>query len=58
MGVPVILIDRPASKGNWPLVALDNVKAGHMLGKHLAKFNYRRVGVVMPRVAADPTLSQ
>jgi len=58
MGVPIVLIDRPVQKGNWPFVGLDNAKAGQLLGKHLSKLHYKRVGVVMPRVSTDPTLNQ
>ena len=56
--LPVVLIDRPAPKGNWLFVGLDNVKAGQLLSKHLAKLHYKRVGLVMPQVATDPTLKQ
>lgn len=54
---PVVLIDRPLSRQRLPYVGIDNHNAGRMLGEHLRSLGYRRVGVVMPRVEGDPTIS-
>lgn len=54
---PVVLIDRPLSRQRLPYVGIDNHNAGRILGEHLRSLGYRRVGVVMPRVENDPTIS-
>jgi DNA-binding LacI/PurR family transcriptional regulator len=54
---PVVLIDRPLSRQRLPYVGLDNHNAGRILGEHLCRLGYRRIGVVLPDVANDPTIS-
>jgi LacI family transcriptional regulator len=54
---PVVLIDRPLSRQRLPYVGIDNHCAGRLLGEHLHELGYRRVGVVMPHIQNDPTLS-
>lgn len=55
-GTPVILIDRPLARTNWPYVGIDNHEAGRVLGDHLRRLGYRKIGVVLPEGGDDPTL--
>jgi len=54
--IPLVTVDRPLDIETIPHAGLDNVYAGHLLGKHLQGLGYCRVGIVVPQLASDPTL--
>lgn len=55
-GVPIVLIDRPLRRVSLPFVGIDNHLAGQLIGEHLCRLGYRRVGVVRPATKGDPTI--
>lgn len=59
-GVPVVLLDRDVvgfpDRSGLDLVGLDNLRAGYLLGRHLAGAGWRRVGF-LARAHSAPTVS-
>lgn len=55
-GVPLVSMDRAVSMADIPHIGLNNARAGHMLGEHLRRQDYHRIGAVMPEIPHDPTL--
>lgn len=56
--VPLVSLDRKLDLPGVPHVGLNNARAGEMLGQHLKTHGYERVGVVMPDLPYDTTLTE
>lgn len=59
--IPVLLIDRDITyfeRSNYDLVGIDNLAAGHALGRHLIAAGAKRIAFLMPRHSASTNLQR
>ena len=57
-GLPMVTIDRPVDGNGFSFVGIDNVEAGHLLGRELSGRGYRKIGVVVPEIKTDLTFHE